>query len=86
MKALELTIYPPIHRPHYGYGIDPYREQWKRERAIIESKRLTEGELSAEYWRAGWIAESEQSQEADNVARTLYRFATRPHYDDKTTP
>ncbi|QDG65816.1 hypothetical protein NIBR502772_05945 [Pseudarthrobacter sp. NIBRBAC000502772] len=89
MKALELTIYPPIHRPRYGYGIDPYREQWKRERNIIEAKRLTDAELAAEYWRSTWDAQScyhDGSDEDITATRKEYealeRFATLPHYDE----
>jgi hypothetical protein len=52
MKALELTVYPRLKRPRYGYGIDPYREQWKRERKIIMAKRLTDAELASEFHAA----------------------------------
>ena len=50
MKPLELQVFPLLKRPRYGYGIDPYREQWKRERKVILSKRLKDAELAAEYY------------------------------------
>lgn len=102
MRPLKLTIYPPIHRPRYSHGIDPYRK-------LIESKRLAEAELAAEVFSAVFHeAECElrgrkialrfgndhpavdhyagKNHEFGRQAEILERFATLPHYDEEPQP
>jgi hypothetical protein len=88
-KPLELTVYPPLKRPRYGNQIDPYREQWKRERKVIEAKRFTDAELAAEYWSAAEEATSRyframDADEAQRLEGAIHRFATLPNYDEAT--
>lgn len=46
----------------------------------VPTKHLTDAEVAAEYWRAGWIADHDfhDEREADE-ASTWHRFATLPH-------
>jgi hypothetical protein len=79
MKPLELTVYPKLKWPRRGAEIEPYRKQWRQERKVIESKRFTDAELAAEYYRqAGLRFETKSS----GWLVTLHRFATLPHYDE----
>lgn len=79
MKALELTEYPRLKWPRNGAEIEPYRKQWRQERKVVESKRLTDPELAAEYFRQA--GSRFEARSADWLA-TLHRFATLPHYDE----
>lgn len=99
-KPLELTVYPKLERPRFGYDIDPYREQWRRERNLIESKRLADAELAAEFHKSTsdfmsanslhMLFEDAETEEKLNDARdwmfAMERFATLPQYDEKETP
>lgn len=70
-----------------GYSIP-----WIDVMYYIDSKRLTEAELAAEYWSAEHRLEqtrglggryTELLEEEDlNRVLTLHRFATNPHYDE----
>jgi hypothetical protein len=89
-KPMELITFPPIHRPRYGYGIDPYQRQWKRERAIIEAKRFTDAELAAEAWAAQCnrrVRNYDNTRDIPGVTwewehMIMARFATLPNYDE----
>ena len=63
-NPLDLKVYPRLKRPRHGYQIDAYREQWKRERKLIESKRLNDAELAAEYYAQDGKCRHEQWIEA----------------------
>jgi hypothetical protein len=89
-KPLELTVYPRLERPNTGAEIMPYREQWRREEALKQSKHLTDAELAAEYHHQGHVFMLNGSTRAPDAQRqaaiwdALHRFATIPHYDEPT--
>lgn len=87
MKALELTVYPKLERPHRGDEIMAYRSQFIDEQLIMQAKRFTDAELAAEHHRAKWTglwAEKHGGLSDEGRAKiaTVERFATLPHYDE----
>lgn len=102
MKALELTVYPPIpecpQQSGWGYARDDWFDDRAKERNLTEQKRLTDAELAAEYWSEeknlgdvrDWIKTLPGYQVLEPVlldrVLTLHRFATLPHYDEAPSP
>lgn len=81
---------PPEHRkdahPHGDNGWCPLCHHLIALRTYGSDKNLTDAEVAAEYWRAGWIASLDfhDEHEADE-ASTWHRFATLPHALKETT-
>lgn len=87
MKALELTVYPKLERPRRGADIMAYRSQFIDEALLIQAKRFTDAELAAEVWKQEstvTTVEAMGGTPVRNIAalKTLYSFATLPHYDE----
>ena len=93
MKALELVVYP--RRGRETYVIPPPRHSLGAVAVdrLSQQKRLTEGELAADYYRTAWLHENSiaENDGYDGTAETrafrrqtlvIYRFATLPHYDE----
>lgn len=87
MKPLELVIYPHV----IDCGVDCIEDDEGTLRIGRElddfagSKRLTEAELSAEYWAAHGDANAlmiGNPRLRFSRRHTLRRFATLPHYDE----
>jgi hypothetical protein len=88
-KPLELTIYPmtcnhlgevKYQAAHDGLHLEQVHE-------LIESKRLTDVELAAEFWKQEaqvTTVEAMGGTPIRNLAalKTIHRFATHPHYDE----
>lgn len=86
-KPLELVIFPKLERPRTGAEIMPFREQFRTERELRLSKRLTDAELAAEYWKAAEsvafiTAMGGTPIRAWRKLAILRRFATLPHHDE----
>lgn len=93
MKALELTVYPPIPEcpePRWGdFAYEDWFEDRAYEKKLMARKRLTDAELAAEMhaanadaWRA-YSAKSTVIPALEDRFVTLARFASLPHYDEQ---
>lgn len=94
MKALELTVYEKVPgRPGREHTYNSPDGLWAYPVSHADgyalSKRLTDAELAAEYWRARWTGlmheskfHSVLSDKHRAMIATVERFMELPHYDE----
>lgn len=94
LKPLELIVYPKadghflLHCHSVSADGSIRRLMWGCQ-CPESSKRLTDAELAAEYWRASSGADEvnyDRGFRAESINGILRRFATLPHYDEEVTP
>ena len=88
MRALELTVYPPLVHPGWEdmAAMRAYVDQRHHERTMREAKRLTDAELAAEYWKRQFLYAVangvHETARAYAHMQVIHRFATLPHHDE----